>query len=117
MMTSQQTTAVEYYHAIGNRDVPGFTKFLDPHVEFYSPLASLKGKEAVTQTTTNFMNAITSLRIRCAFDSKDQAMVVYDVDIPGLANTFPGASLLTFRNHLIVRVELFHDASLFKKEF
>ena len=44
-------------------------------------------------------------------------MIVYDVDFPGVTSNFPGASLLTFRNDLIVRIELFHDASHFKKEF
>ena len=40
-------------------------------------------------------------------------MIVYDVDIPGIAKSFPGASLLSFRDGLIVRIELFFDGSRF----
>lgn len=109
--------AEEYYKLIGEKNVEGIKKYLDHDVEFYSPLATLKGKEAVIGATSNFMNAITFLKIRAKFDSGDQAMIVYDVDFPGMASNFPGASLLTFRNNLIVRIELFHDTSHFKKEF
>lgn len=117
MAISNGKKAEEYYKLIGEKDVEGIKKYLDHDVEFYSPLATLKGKEAVVGATGNFMNAIASLKIRAKFDSEDQAMIVYDVDFPGMTSNFPGASLLTFRNNLIVRIELFHDASHFKKEF
>jgi hypothetical protein len=109
--------AEEYYKLIGEKNVDGIKKYLAHDVEFYSPLATLKGREVVLEATSNFMNAIASLRIRAKFDSGDQAMIVYNVDFPGVASNFPGASLLSFRNNLIVRIELFHDASHFKKEF
>lgn len=109
--------AEEYYKLIGEKKVEGIKNYLDHDVEFYSPLATLKGREAVVEATGNFMNAIASLKIRAKFDSGDQAMIVYDVDFPGLSSNFPGASLLTFRNNLIMRIELFHDASRFTKEF
>lgn len=117
MAISNGMKAEEYYKLIGEKKVEGIEKYLDHDVEFYSPLATLKGKEAVVGATGNFMNAIESLKIRARFDSGNQAMIVYDVDFPGMASNFPGASLLTFRNNLIVRIELFHDASHFKKEF
>lgn len=117
MTISNGMKAEEYYKLIGEKNVEGIKKYLDHDVEFYSPLATLKGKEAVIGATANFMNAIESLKIRASFASGDQAMIVYDVDFPGMASNFPGASLLTFRNNLIVRIELFHDASHFKKEF
>lgn len=117
MTISNGMKAEGYYRLIGEKNVEGIKKYLDHDVEFYSPLATLKGKEAVAGATDNFMNAIASLKIRAKFDSGDQAMIVYDVDFPGVASHFPGASLLTFRNNLIVKIELFHDASRFTKEF
>lgn len=117
MATNNMVKAEEYYKLIGAKNEEGIKKYLDSDVEFYSPLATLKGKEAVAETTAKFMNAFKSLKIRAKFGSEDQAMIVYDVDIPGVADNFPGASLLTFRNDLIVRIELFHDASHFAKEF
>lgn len=109
--------AEEYYKLIGEKNVEGLKKYLDAEVEFISPLATLKGKEAVAEATGNFMKAFKTLKIRAKFGSRDQAIIVYDVDMPGVANNFPGTSLLTFRNNLIVRIELFHDASHFAKEF
>lgn len=117
MATSNLVKAEEYYKLIGAKNVEGIKKHLDSDVEFYSPLATLKGKEAVAEATGNFMKAFKSLKIRAKFASEDQAVIVYDVDIPGVAENFPGASLLTFRNNSIVRIELFHDASHFAKEF
>lgn len=109
--------AEEYYKLIGEKNVDGMKKYLDSDVEFISPLATLKGRDAVAEATSNFMNAFKTLTIRAKFGSEDQAMIVYDVDIPGVTSNFPGASLLTFRNNLIVRIELFHNAAHFKKEF
>ena len=109
--------AEEYYKLIGEKNVEGMKKYFDSEIEFISPLATLKGREAVAEATGNFMKAFKTLKIRAKFGSGDQAMIVYDVDIPGVASNFPGASLLTFRNNLIVRIELFHDASHFAKEF
>jgi len=117
MAISNGMKAEEYYKLIGEKNVDGIKKYLAHDVEFYSPLATLKGREAVVEATSNFMNAIASLKIRAKFDSGDQAMIIYDVDFPGVTSNFPGASLLSFRNDLIVRIELFHDASHFKKEF
>ncbi len=117
MKLSYGVRVEEYYNLIKEKEIEKIKKYLDPDVEFYSPLVILKGKEAVVEATSNFMNAISSLKIRAKFDSGGQAMIVYDVDFPGLVNNFPGASLLTFRNNLIVRIELFHDASRFTKEF
>ncbi|MBX7067429.1 MAG: nuclear transport factor 2 family protein [Parachlamydiales bacterium] len=105
-----------YYKLVGKKDVEGIKKYLHPDVEFYGPLATLKGKEAVIQATSGFMNAFESLVIRTKFGSGEQAMIVYDTDIPGIAKSFPGASLLTFRDGLIVKIELFYDASRFAEK-
>lgn len=109
MDTSYMAQAEEYYMLISQKSAEGMKKYLHPDVELYGPLASLKGKEAVIEATGNFMNAFKSLTIRAKFGAGDQAMLVYDVDLPGVAKAFPGASLMTFRNGFIVRIELFYD--------
>ncbi len=109
--------AEEYYKLIGAKKVEEIQNYLDPDVVFISPLATLKGREAVVEATTNFMQALTALTIRGKFCAANQAMIVYNVDIPGVSNNFPGASLLTFRNNMIVDIELFHDTSRFVQEF
>jgi SnoaL-like domain len=105
----------EYYTLVGERNVEGIKKFLHPDVQFQSPLATLKGKDAVVEATSGFMKTFQSLTIRAKFGAGDQAMIVYDLDIPGISPSFPGASLLTFRDGKIIKIELFFDAALFKK--
>lgn len=111
METKNVALAEQYYKLVGEKNREGIKKFLDPQVEFYGPLATLKGKEATFQATSNYMNMIESLTIRAKFGAADQAMIVYDVDIPGIAKDFPAAVLLSFRDELIVRIELFCDGS------
>jgi hypothetical protein len=113
MEKSYATLAEEYYTLVGEKNGEEIKKYLHPDVEFKSPMASLKGKEAVINATSHFMNSIKSLKIRAKFDAGDQAMIVYDSVIPGLAEEFPGASLLKFRDGLIVRIQLFFDGSYF----
>lgn len=109
MLKNHAAQAEKYYSLVGEKNIDAVKKFLHPDVEFYGPLANLKGKEAVAQATYHFMNSFKSLTIRAKFGEGDQAMVVYDVDIPGIAKEFPGASLLNFRDGLIVRIQLFYD--------
>lgn len=118
MDTNPAVKGEEYYKMVGSKNREGVEKFLHPDVHFIGPMATLHGKDAVMQATGNFMRSFTSLTIRAKFGSVDQAMIVYDIDIPGIATNFPGASLLTFRDGLIVKIELFYDSSRFltKKE-
>ncbi len=118
MQTNAMKHAEAYYTLVGKKDREGVKKYLHPHVAFYGPLATLQGKDAVLTATCNFMKTITSLKIRHVFGENEMAMVVYDTDILGIQNGFPGASLLQFIGDEIVRIELFYDASRFveKKE-
>ncbi|MBS3904293.1 MAG: nuclear transport factor 2 family protein [Simkania sp.] len=111
METNHLARAEEYYKLIGEKNAEGIKKYIHPDVKFYSPMATLSGKESVIEATSNFMNVFKSLTIRAKFSSGDQAMIVYDVDIPGIAKDFPGASLLSFSEDLIVRIQLFYDGS------
>jgi hypothetical protein len=118
METNNVTLAEEYYKLVGEKNAEEIRKYLHPDVEFSGPLATLKGREAVVEATSNFMNMVASLTIRAKFGTEEQAMIVYDSEIPGIAKEFPGASLLNFRDGLIVKIQLFYDGSRFieKKE-
>lgn len=113
MHKSNVMLAEKYYTLVGEKNIEGIKKYLHPNVEFCSPLKTLKGKETVIEAVSNFMNVIESLAIRSKFAAEDQAIIVYDSDIPGIAKDFPGASLLTFRDGLIVKIELFFDSRPF----
>lgn len=114
-MQTEVTKAVEYYTLISEKNAEAIQKYLHPDVEFQSPLASLKGKEAVLKAVSNFMNAFHTLKIRSQLGAKNQAMIVYDTDIPGISKSFPGASLLNFKDGMIIRIELFFDATRFSE--
>lgn len=116
MEKSNVALAETYYRLVAEKNIDGIKNYLDPQVEFYGPLATLKGKEAVLGATNNFMKSFKSLAIRAKFEAGDQAMIVYDVDIPGIAKDFPGASLLTFREGMIIRIQLFYDGSRFAEK-
>jgi hypothetical protein len=116
MEVSQAMRAEEYYKLVGGKNVEGIKKYLHPDVELYSPLATVKGRQAVVQATSNFMNAFKTLTIRARFGAGDQAMIVYNTNIPGIAEEFPGASLLTFREGMIIKIELFYDGSRFMEK-
>lgn len=113
MKTYHVEQAIEYYKLVGEKNEQGIRKYLHQDVELFGPLATLKGKEAVFHATCNFMKTFKSLTIQAKFGEGDQAMIVYNVDIPGIAEDFPGASLLTFQEDLIVRIQLFYDGSRF----
>ena len=107
--------AEEYYTWVGERNVEKIKDYLHEDVEFYGPLATHKGIDAVVNATRNFMNTFKSLSIRAKLGAGDQAMIVYDVDIPEISPTFMGTSLLTFREGKISKIELYFDGSRFKK--
>ncbi len=115
MENNNVARAHAYYTLVGQKNVEGIAEFLHPDVEFYGPLSTAKGKEAVVKATSGFMTAFKSLEIRAQFGDGDQAMIVYYTDIPGISPEFPGASWLQFRDGLIIRIQLFFDASGFRK--
>lgn len=47
--------AEAYYTAMKNKDLPGTASYLHPEVHFVSPLADVKGKEAVLEGIKGFM--------------------------------------------------------------
>lgn len=108
--------AKRYYELLGEKRIEELQEFLSPDVEWLGPLATLKGRSAVVEANRNFAQVFTSLTIRTKFSSGNQAMIVYDVDIPGISNEFPGASLLSFQNGVIVRIQLFYDGSRFREK-
>jgi hypothetical protein len=113
MKTNLELQGETYYKHVGEKNEEAVKKQLAPHVELSSPLAIVKGRDAVLESTKNFMKTFHSLTIRAKFGREHQAMIVYDVDIPGISSQFPGASLLTFENGLITKIQLFYDASHF----
>jgi ketosteroid isomerase-like protein len=118
-MTISTVTTVNlakaYYQAMGNKDTAGVAELLHSDVHLIGPLGELAGKEKVLQAVTEFTALLKSLRVHASFGSKDQAMVNYDVDFGQPFGICRSASLITFQDNLIARLELFYDARPFEK--
>ena len=108
-MTDTKSTAVAYYTALGKKDMEAVKKCLHPDVQFSDPQEKGVGREAVLKAAKGFTAIFKSLTIRAKFGSDTQAMIVYDVEIPGLSKNLRAASLLSFQDGLISNIELIYD--------
>lgn len=110
-LMSIDTIAENYYIAMGRKDSTAVEKYLHPDVQFTGPVVSTKGKEAVLGAVKKFMSFFKALTIRAKFGSKDQAMIVYDVEFPSPIGNVASVAYLTFNEkNLITNIELFFDA-------
>ena len=108
-MTDAKSTAVAYYTALGKKDMEAVKKCLHPDVQFCDPQETVVGREAVVAAAKGFSAIFKTLTIRAKFGSQTQAMIVYDVEIPGLNKNLRAASLLSFQDGLIANIELIYD--------
>lgn len=108
-MTDTTSIAVGYYTALGKKDMEAVKKCLHPDVQFSDPQETVVGREEVLKAAKGFSAIFKTLMIRAKFGSEAQAMIVYDVEIPGLAKDLRAASLLSFQEGLISKIELIYD--------
>jgi ketosteroid isomerase-like protein len=109
MMTDTKAVAVAYYTALGEKNMEAVKKCLHPDIQFTDPKETVTGREEVLKAAKGFSSIFKALTIRAKFASEDQAMIVYEVEIPGLPKKLHAASLLSFKDGLISRIELFYD--------
>lgn len=110
MKTDTKAIGAAYYKALGEKNIEAVKKYLHPDIQFTDPQEKVIGREAVLQAAKGFMGVFKSLSIRAKFGSEDQAMIVYEVEIPGLTKKLQAASLLSFQEELISKIELFYDS-------
>ena len=114
----EQTTknlADAYYQAVANKDLPTIANLLHTNVYLVGPLGHAEGKESVLRAVTGFATLLRSLRVNVIFGSEDQAMVNYDVDFGDPFGNVRSAALISCKDNLIARIELFFDARPFKE--
>ena len=114
-LTDTKQIGVAYYTALSNKRIDEVATYLHPEIRFSDPQETVTGKEAVLQAARGFSTIFNRLTIRAQFGSPDQAMIVYEAEIPGLPKPLPAASLLSFREGLISRIELFYDLTSLKR--
>lgn len=119
-MTNTKDLAAAYYTALGEKNIEAVKKCLHPDIQFSDPQETVMGREAVLQAAKGFTAIFKTLTILAKLGSENQAVVIYEVAIPGLEKKLRAASLLNFREGLISKIELFYDTRCFmdkKEEF
>ncbi|MFZ4773426.1 MAG: nuclear transport factor 2 family protein [Chlamydiia bacterium] len=111
---STKGLGLEYYTALGRKDMDAVKKLLHPHIQFSDPQEKVIGRDEVLAAAESFTKIFNALTIYTAFHSEDQAMIVYDVSILGLTKNLRAASLLSFQDGLISGIELIYDTGCFK---
>ena len=114
-MTENTLSAVAYYKAMADKDLTGMARHLHADVRLVTPMEELTGKEAVLEAAKRLLNFIKSVKVQAQFGSEDQAMLTYDMDFAEPIGICRAAALMTFKGGLIVRNEVFFDASPFKR--
>jgi hypothetical protein len=109
-------TAQAYYEAMDNKDLVSLEKHLHPDVVVISPMDSLNGKAAVLAAAKQFMPYFKSFKIRAKCGADDYVMMACDVEYPEPIGVLKTAVLMTFKDGLIFRNEIFFDARPFEKK-
>ena len=115
MNTTNMAIGEAFYKAMGEKNIADMEQYVHPNIQFKGPLAEVTGKEEYLEVVKNFMSFFKTLTVRAKFGSEDQAMVVYDVEFPAPIGNCPSVALMTFKENLIIKVELFYDARPFDK--
>jgi ketosteroid isomerase-like protein len=107
---NNMAVAEKYYAALARKDLTEMAQYLHPDVEFISPLATLQGKQAYLKAAKGFAEAIVTITVRGIFGDDNQVMMAYDTLFPEPIGHFATASLITFEDGLMRKLEFFYDS-------
>ena len=116
MTEKNVASAVAYYKAMADKDLTSMARHLHPDVRLVTPMEELTGKEAVLEAAKRLLPLINSIKVHAKFGSEDQAMLTYDMEFAEPIGVTRTAVLMTFKDGLIERSELFFDARPFGKK-
>ncbi|HUI30438.1 MAG TPA: nuclear transport factor 2 family protein [Candidatus Acidoferrales bacterium] len=106
-------SALAYYNAFEKKDLGAIARHLHPDVQFVAPMGESRGREAVVEAAKRLIPLVERIDVRAKFASGDQVALVYDMHLTGPVKICPTAVLMTFKNDLIARTELYYDARPF----
>lgn len=107
--------AEAYYIAASKKDLASMESYLHPKMEFVGPFGEVFGKEAFLEALKKFLGSFTQLTIRSKCCAGNLVTMVYNVDFPQPIGICRTAALLTIKNNLIARIELFFDTRPFPR--
>jgi ketosteroid isomerase-like protein len=116
MTEKNVVAAVAYYKAMADKDLTGMARHLHPDIRVVTPMEELGGREAVLEAAKRLLPLIDSIEVHAKFGSEEQAMLAYDMDFVLPIGVCRAAALMTFKDSLIVRNEIFFDARPFDRK-
>jgi hypothetical protein len=117
MTQGNSAFAEAYYKAMNDKDVSGMARRLHSEVRLVTPMEELTGPDAVLEAAKRLMNLIKSIQIHAKFESEEQAMLTYSMDFAEPIGVCRAAALMTFKDGLIVRNEIFFDPRPFVNNY
>ena len=105
--------AEAYYKALAAKDLNTAGNYLHPDVKFIAPMGESNGRAAVIEAAKRLAPLLKGIDVRARFSSGDQVVLIYDMRLTAPVDVCPTAVLMTIRNGLISRTELFYDARPF----
>jgi len=115
MTGSNAASAEAYYKAMNDKDLSGMARYLHADVRLVTPMEDVTGKDLVLAAAEKLLKFIRRIEVQAKFESATQAMLAYDMHFAEPVGLCRAAALMTFKDGLIARNELFFDASPFKK--
>lgn len=117
MQNSNLSMAESYYAAMAEKNVSSMGKYLHSDFQLISPLAEGVGKKTVLEIITQAVSLFNILTVRAKFSSGDQVMLAYNVNFPLPIGDIKSAVLMTFKDNLIFKIELFYDPRQIEKKW
>jgi hypothetical protein len=109
-------TAINYYHALLEKNFDVMASYLHRDVLFMGPLANMSGKDALVSAAKGLSQILSDIKIRAKFASNNQIMLAYDFMFPDPIGELRAAVLMSFTDRLISKIELFYDGRPFEKK-
>ena len=111
-MTQRKVASAEaYYQAMGDQDFAGMAQRLHPDARLVTPMEELTreggGSCRCQATPQPHQEHQSSIKVHARFASEDQAMPTSDMEFAQPIGVTRTAVLMTFRDSLIARSELF----------
>ena len=102
--------AYAYYTTMAEKNSELVEKYLHPDIQLIGPYGQKAGKEAVFEAAKKFMHMFKSIKIHSQCGSDDHVAISYDLlEFGDSGAAQRAASLMTFKDGLIIKNELFFD--------
>ena len=110
-MTDAVTIAEAYFEALKSKDLESMSQYLHDDVIFQGPMMQIDNKKDCLEGAKQWFEMVQNIVVQSQFSNENQVMFVYDVYYPEPIGVSPTADMVTVKNGLIVKVQLFYDAS------